>query len=384
MALIITSEEELNQLAPPALPLATEQYSRQYQDQLNNVLRLYFNRITALQQQLSWGQSVDYIDFNTTPGTIPHQTGRVNWDANDAALEIDLEYGVVQQAGQELYARVRNSTGVTIPNGTAVGFAGAAPDALNVAPYIANGTQPTEYILGVMTHDLPDSGQKGYCTTFGFVRDLNTTGTPYGETWVQGDILYASPSIAGGFTKVKPTAPNNVTIIGFVTTVSATAGVIFVRPTIIPQQAYGTFSLTTNYTPPVADTAYAVEYNESRVSNGVTIGTPTSRIVVAQSGLYDVSVTLQWSSTNANTKNVYGWLRVNGTNLPRSSRIVSIAGNGTFTPILISEVISLEADDYVEVIVATTVATVYLNAAPATAFSPTAPAVNLVVEQVQQ
>ena len=32
---------ELN-VAPPNLPLAPEQYSRQYQDQLNNVLRLFF------------------------------------------------------------------------------------------------------------------------------------------------------------------------------------------------------------------------------------------------------------------------------------------------------------------------------------------------------
>jgi hypothetical protein len=56
MALIITSEEELNRIAPPALPQPTVQYSRQYQDQFNNVLRLYFNRITALQQQLDWAQ----------------------------------------------------------------------------------------------------------------------------------------------------------------------------------------------------------------------------------------------------------------------------------------------------------------------------------------
>jgi len=35
---------ELN-IAPPNLPLAPEQYDRQYQDQLNNVLRLFFTRL---------------------------------------------------------------------------------------------------------------------------------------------------------------------------------------------------------------------------------------------------------------------------------------------------------------------------------------------------
>ena len=32
---------------PPSLPLAPEQYNRQYMDQLNNVLRLFFNQISS-------------------------------------------------------------------------------------------------------------------------------------------------------------------------------------------------------------------------------------------------------------------------------------------------------------------------------------------------
>ena len=168
-----------------------------------------------------------------------------------------------------------------------------------------------------------------------------------------------------------------------VTTVGATDGVIFVRPTIAQQSYYGTFSRTTDYTPPVANTAYAVEYTDTRIANGVSIGTPASRIVASQSGLYDISITLQWSSTNASSKEVYGWLRKNGTDIVRSSRILTISGNGTFSPVLISEVISLDANDYIEVMVATSDAAAYLNAAPATAFSPAAPAANLVVEQIQ-
>ena len=35
---------ELN-VTPPNLPLAPEQYSRQYQDQLNGILRLFFARL---------------------------------------------------------------------------------------------------------------------------------------------------------------------------------------------------------------------------------------------------------------------------------------------------------------------------------------------------
>lgn len=33
-------------IEPPALPLATDQYARPYQDQLNNIQRLFYNRLT--------------------------------------------------------------------------------------------------------------------------------------------------------------------------------------------------------------------------------------------------------------------------------------------------------------------------------------------------
>jgi hypothetical protein len=36
----------LNQVEPPALPQATNEYNRPYQDQLNNVHRLFYNRLT--------------------------------------------------------------------------------------------------------------------------------------------------------------------------------------------------------------------------------------------------------------------------------------------------------------------------------------------------
>jgi len=64
MTLIVTSEFELNQVAAPNLPLATEEYSRLYQDQLNNVLRLYFNRLDAIIDQLKTF-SVPYGAFSS-------------------------------------------------------------------------------------------------------------------------------------------------------------------------------------------------------------------------------------------------------------------------------------------------------------------------------
>jgi hypothetical protein len=39
--------------AAPSLPLSPEEFNRQYQDQLNNILRLYFNQIQATLGQLA-------------------------------------------------------------------------------------------------------------------------------------------------------------------------------------------------------------------------------------------------------------------------------------------------------------------------------------------
>lgn len=380
MANIITSDFEINRGASPRLPIATSEYSRQYQDQLNNILRLYFNQLDSTLKQFDWNQPVDYIDFKTTAPDVPHAhlTGRVNWDTPDACLEVDLEYGVVQQVGQEIYARVQNVTGVTIPNGTVVGFAGATDDALQVAPYIADGSQPSLYILGVMTHDLPDSGEKGYCTTFGFVRDVNTS------AFTQGDLLYASPSAAGALTNVKPTAPDNVVAVAAVIKVGTTDGIIFVRPTIMVQKYYGTFARTTNYAPAVANTAYAVPFDSTVTANGISIGTPTSRIVVVESGFYSVACTLQYSSSNSSAKVAYAWLRKNGTDIAQSSRLVSVNTNGGYQLGVVNESVSLAAGDYIEVVVAVTDTAATLAAVGATAFAPGSPAANLTIQQIQE
>lgn len=304
--------------------------------------------------------------------------GEMNWNVTDQTLNIGMEYGVIQQVGEEIYARVGNTTGSTIPNGTVVGFSGATENALLVSPYTADGTSPSLYILGIMTHDLPDSGDKGYCTTWGFVRDLDTS------AFSAGDVLYASPTTAGGMTNVKPTAPNNVIPIAACVVSSATKGIIFVRPTIEQMQYYGVFSKTSDQTPAVIDTAYALTFDSKRIGNGVVIGTPTSRIVVPASGLYNFNATIQITSTNTSAKNVWVWFRKNGTDVANSARLVTININNGYVPVSISEPISLTANQYVEIMFAASDTGITIDNVAATAFAPAAPAVVLEVTQVQQ
>ena len=63
MSLIVTTEFELNRVAAPNLPRAPVQYNAQYQEQFNNVLRLYFNRLDNLFQQLNTGSGTEGLVF---------------------------------------------------------------------------------------------------------------------------------------------------------------------------------------------------------------------------------------------------------------------------------------------------------------------------------
>jgi hypothetical protein len=320
----------------------------------------------------------DYVDLNIG-APHEHRTGRISWHDDEHTAEIGMEYGVVQQVGMETYALVENNTGVTIPNGTVVGFAGVgAGGALSVAPYLADGSQPSLYILGVMTHDLPDTGTQGYCTSWGYVRDLNTS------SFSVGDLLYPSPTVAGAFTNVKPTAPNNVIPIAACLVSDASDGVVFVRPTIEQMQYYGVFSKTTDATPAATNTAYTLTFDNTDISNGVTIGTPTSRIVVPASGLYQLEARVQISSGNSSKKDVYVWFKKNGTDVPNTTRIVTSDVSNGYVTVALTETISLAASDYIEMAYAATNTNVTIDSVAATAFSPAAPAIILTVTQVQQ
>ena len=66
MSLIVTSNFELQNVAPPALPIAGNEYSRAYQDQLNNVLRLYFNRLNNILGQFMATDTPIPISFPPT------------------------------------------------------------------------------------------------------------------------------------------------------------------------------------------------------------------------------------------------------------------------------------------------------------------------------
>ena len=375
----------MEQFRAPALQNATPQYDQQALQQLVKVLRIYFNQLDSETPNKAYSYRAQKYIFGIG-ANLAVAEGELSWNNVDETLNLGMANGVIQQIGQEYYARVGNTTGSTIPNGSVVGFAGATSDALLVSKFLADGSQPSLYLLGVMTHDLPDSGQKGYCTVWGFVRDLNTS------AFNQGDVLYASPTVAGGLTNVKPTAPNNVVPVAACIISHATAGVIFVRPTIEQDLYYGTFSDTTTQTPAAIYTPQAVTFNTTDIADGISRGTPTSRIVTAHSGFYNFQFSAQVASGSASVKKMWIWIRKNGVDVPNSNTEVTVSGSGTVLAPAWNWTLSMAAGDYFQMVFATDDVNVQILAVAAqtgangtpTFARPAVPSMILTVTQVQQ
>jgi hypothetical protein len=329
--------------------------------------------------------ATDYIDFHRNAPFV-NTDGRAGWSPLDDTLNIGHADGVVQHVGQETYMRVINNTGVTIPIGSAVGFAGVnGLERIEAAPYLADGSAPNLYFLGILTQTL-DDGEVGFVTIYGRVRGIDTTGTPVGEAWNVGDLLWASPSTSGALTNVQPTAPDNVISVAAVLDVDATDGQIMVRPTVTEDKYYGEFTNTTGATPLAADTAYAMEWDNVEIAKGVTIGgTNDTEVTVSEAGLYQFDVRMQFASGSSNVKIAWVWYRLNGTTDYANSAVVgSLSDSNGYLVMSNNEVLSLAAGDFVEVMWAVDDTDLEPTTVAATAFAPAAPCALLSVIQVQQ
>lgn len=322
------------------------------------------------------------VSFNTTGPSTALVPGQLAWNPNEDCLDIHHADGSTLQTGLEQYMQVRNNTESTLAQGTVVRFSGVYSNGdyvPEVVPHIADGTIPPLYTVGVLTNDiLPNT--TGRATTFGKVRAVNTTGSDSGETWVPGDILYVHPTMPGMLTKVKPTAPAIVVAVAAVLKVGLVDGILLVRPTIFPRLYYGSFSDTTDQSAAAINTPYAVRYNTTDIANGHSIANQ-SRVVAANSGLYNYQFSLQLVSTNSSAKEVYIWARKNGIDIPNSSTRISISGNGIYTVAAWNFIVSMNANDYFELMWATTDVTARIDAPPATTFCPATQSVILTVTE---
>lgn len=154
-----------------------------------------------------FGISSGYLQLDLTP-TGSLQEGRMQWNVTDGTM--DLRMGgnnVTQQIGQESFIRARNNTGSTLLDGKVVKITGALGFRTTVALAQANSLANARATIGILTEDIINN-QEGFVTTFGLVRNLNTS------AFSDGDILYLSTTVAGEVINTEPTNGGLVVRVG--------------------------------------------------------------------------------------------------------------------------------------------------------------------------
>jgi hypothetical protein len=150
----------------------------------------------------------------------------------------------------------------------------------------------------------------------------------------------------------------------------------------VPILHYGSFSDTTTQVAASIDVAYGMVFNTTDSSNGVSIGSPTSRLVADFQGVYNVQFSAQLDKTSGGVGNIYIWLRKNGTNVPNTSTTVAIQGSAARTVAAWNFITQLEPTEYVELMWATDDTSVRILAASATSVWPAIPSVIATLTQV--
>ena len=168
----------------------------------------------------AWG-SPDSLQFNTG-ATVTPAVGKIWWDGG-TTLNLGMTTNVTQKVGEDQFYYVKASSAIT--KGEVCMFTGSvgASGVITAAP--ATGVTDGSYIMGIAAESIAHNGF-GLIQSFGILRNVNTSG------YADGDILWYDPSVTGGLTKTKPSAPNvKVQMAAVVNGGSSGGGVIQIRVT---------------------------------------------------------------------------------------------------------------------------------------------------------
>ena len=169
------------------------------------------------------------IDFATGASVAGGVTGRLKWNATDSTLDLGVsDGGVTLQIGQESYIRVLNNTGISLPTPSIVRITGSSGGRALAVLAKADTHTNSSNTIGITTENIAN-GAEGMVTTFGLVRDINTS------AFTAGDVLYLSATTAGVITNIDPGSLNQTVVIGTCIRSHATLGSILVGVQIQPE-----------------------------------------------------------------------------------------------------------------------------------------------------
>lgn len=205
-------------------------------------------------------------------------------------------------------------------------------------------------------------------------RTTGITGTTFGTVYYLGT--------AGQVQSARPQGPNILTqIIGYGLGTAGFYAAIEPAGTSV-YGAYGAFVSTVDQVAGAINTPYAVTFNTTQISRGVSIGSPTSRVVVDRQGVYNIQFSLQLDKSAGGKGSAWIWPRINGTNVADSASQVTIKDPDSETVPAWNFLLPLNAGDYFELIWQTDDTTLRIEANAAAGNVPLVPSAILTVTAV--
>ena len=161
------------------------------------------------------------------PETPPAARVFMWYDEGDQIFKIKRDDGIAEPLiggsivtnTTTLKCLVRNITGATIPKKSAVYINGASGNRPTINYSQANAESTSSKTFGLTESDILHNGV-GYVVVEGQLSNVNTS------MFTEGQLLWLSPTVAGGLTTTKPSAPNHMVFIGYVVRSHPTEGVI--------------------------------------------------------------------------------------------------------------------------------------------------------------
>jgi hypothetical protein len=135
-----------------------------------------------------------------------------------------VDYATIwtDNSAETLTVRATNKTGSTLNKGAVVRINGAQGQRPTIALAQGNSGSSADGVIGILLATLANNATGLVCTA-GLAKRLDTS------AYTEGVKLFLSPSVAGGLTPTRPSAPDHAVAVGIVSHSSATTGSIEVN-----------------------------------------------------------------------------------------------------------------------------------------------------------
>lgn len=148
-------------------------------------------------------------------------------------------------------------------------------------------------------------------------------------------------------------------------------------------RVFGSFYDTSLQSNPVASAVNLMKLNSTVYAYNTEVGSPTSRVIVGETGIYNIQFSAQLSkAAGASPQSIYIWLRVNGVNVPASTGQYILKDSNSEIVASWNYVIAMEANDYFELAWSSPDTDIRLKNLAATATVPLVPSVIVTVTWV--